>query len=266
MDETRELKLWDDPAVESTLKLFLNPGAGPGEPRPLVVVLPGGGYYIRAPHEADPVAQWFNRLGFHAAVCHYRVVPHRYPAALSDAQRAIRTVRHNAAAWGVDPNRIGALGFSAGGHLACCCANFGDDGLPEGDAIARTPSRANALIACYPVTSFIAEFAHFGSRDAILGDEPDPELVHKLSVENTVTPQNPPAFLWHTAEDNLDVRNPLIYASALAAAKIPFALHVYPRGPHGLGLAETHATSVRNWPRDCAEWFAEINWMKEPQA
>ena len=118
-------------------------------PRPLVIILPGGGYGGRAGHEADPIAQWLNGLGLHAAVCHYRVFPWRHPVPLHDAQRAVRLVRANAAEWGVDPDRIGILGFSAGGHLACSVANFGDDGDTNGDCsghfIAR--KRSDSLLS-----------------------------------------------------------------------------------------------------------------------
>jgi len=260
MFQQHEIKLWDDPAIESTLKLFPAPDAKPGAPRPLVLVLPGGGYYVRAPHEADPIALWLNSLGLHSAVCHYRVNPHKHPAQINDAQRAIRILRHNAAAWGIDPARIGVLGFSAGGHLACCCANFGDDGLADGDAISRAPSRVNALVACYPLVSFTGDFIRQNYAFNFFGPDPDPALVQKFSVERTVNPQNPPAFIWFTAEDTLDGRHALAYASSLTAQQIPFALHVYPHGVHGLGLAEKHEGTVRNWTRDCAEWLAEINW------
>lgn len=256
--ENKSLQLWPDLPGEHVLKLFLLDGDAP---RPLVVVLPGGGYCTRAAHEADPVALWFNSLGFHAAVCHYRVTPNFHPAPLSDAQRAVRTVRHNAAAWKVDPGRIGILGFSAGGHLACSTANFGDDGLAEGDAIARTPSRVNALVACYAVVSFSSDLRHVGSTDNLLGKNPDPALVHRLSLENTVTPQNPPAFIWHTFDDPVvQVQHPLRYASAMAAAGVPFSLHIYPRGPHGIGLAQDFDGEARGWTGECAEWFAGLGW------
>lgn len=238
------------------LKLFLLAG---GPPRPLVIVLPGGGYSCRAAHEADPVAVWLNGLGLHAAVCHYRVSPWQHPVPLEDAQRAVRVVRSHAAAWGVDAERIGILGFSAGGHLACSVANFGDDGI-VGDESARAASRVNALIACYPVVSF-GTYGHSGTRINLIGTSPDPELVHRLSLENTVTSQNPPAFIWHTADDEaVPVKNSLLYAEALSRAGIPFALHVYPHAPHGIGLGRDFSGMARGWTDACAAWLHACGW------
>ena len=240
------------------LKLFLLEGK---TPRPLVVVLPGGGYSGRAAHEADPVAQWLNGVGLHALVCHYRVFPWRHPAPLSDAQRAVRLARHHAAAWGVDTDRIGVLGFSAGGHLACTVANFGDDGdATSADWVARQSSRANALIACYPVVS-LGPHGHQGSTINLIGEKPDPALRHKLSLENSVTPRNPPSFLWHTANDGaVPVANSLCYAQALSDAQIPFALHVYPNAPHGIGLGRDYPGTAREWTRACESWLQELRW------
>ena len=238
------------------LKLFLLEGSAP---RPLVVVLPGGGYGGRAEHEADPVAEWLNGLGVHALVCHYRVFPWRHPAPLADAQRAVRLVRANAGAWQVDPERLGVLGFSAGGHLACSVANFGDDGDPaSADPVAREPSRANALIACYPVVSF-GPHGHRGSMINLVGENPDPALHRQLSLENSVTPRNPPAFLWHSANDpGVPVANSLLYAQALSDARVPFALHVYPTAPHGIGLGRNHPGTAREWTRACETWLQEL--------
>ena len=239
------------------LKPFLLPAGGP--PRPLVVVLPGGGYSGRAAHEADPIARWLNGLGLHAVVCHYRVFPWRHPVPLEDAQRAVRLARSRAAAWNVDPARIGILGFSAGGHLACSVANFGDDGV-DGDDVARLPSRVNALIACYPVVSFGA-FTHSGSRINLIGEAPAPELVHRLSLENTVTPHNPPAFVWHSADDpGVPVQNSLLYADALSRAGVSFALHIYPHAPHGIGLGRDFPGTARGWTDACAAWLHERGW------
>jgi acetyl esterase/lipase len=241
-------------------KLFLLEG---GPVRPLMVVLPGGGYGCRAAHEADPVAEWFNGLGLHALVCHYRVFPWRHPAPLSDAQRAVRLARHHAAAWQVDPARIGVLGFSAGGHLAASVANFGDDGdAASADPVARHSSRVQALVACYAVISN-GPFGHRGSFANLLGPDPDPALARRLSLETSVTAANPPAFLWHTAGDaGVPVANSLLYAQALAAAKVPFSLHVYPDGRHGLGLGRDHPGTAREWTRACEAWLRELGWAR----
>lgn len=240
-------------------KLFLLAG---DRPRPLMVVLPGGGYSCRAPHEADPIAEWFNGLGLHALVCHYRVFPWRHPAPLADAQRAVRLARAHAAAWHVDAARIGVLGFSAGGHLACSVANFGDDGeAASADPVARQPSRVNALVACYPVVSS-GPFGHRGSFNNLLGERADPALTQRMSLEHTVTPHNPPAFLWHSANDpGVPVENSLLYAQALSAAKVPFALHVYPNARHGIGLGRDYPGTAREWTRACETWLHELDWV-----
>lgn len=250
----------DCPAAHETpcIKTFLLDGDAT---RPLVVVCPGGGYCCRAPHEADPVSQWLNGLGIHSVVCHYRVSPWRHPAPLSDAQRAVRMVRANAAKWHVDPDRIGILGFSAGGHLACSAANFGDDGdAASGDPIARQPSRVNALISCYSVVTS-GDKAHLGSFENLFGKDPDPALLEKFSLEKSVTPANPPAFIWSTANDGaVPVENSLLYASALSAAGVPFSLHVYPNAWHGIGLGRDFPSTARRWTIDCEAWLQEIGW------
>jgi acetyl esterase/lipase len=239
-------------------KLFL---LGGQRTRPLMVVLPGGGYCVRAPHEADPVAQWFNGLGLHALVCHYRVFPWRHPAPLADAQRAVRLARLNAAAWQADPDRIGVLGFSAGGHLACSVANFGDDGdAASDDPVARLSSRVQALVACYAVVSS-GPHGHRGCFANLLGEKADPALRERLSLENSVTPRNPPAFLWYSANDaSVPVENSLLYARALSAARVPFALHVYPNAPHGIGLGRDYPGSAREWTLSCEAWLRELGW------
>lgn len=241
-----------------TLVPYLLPG---DSVRPLVVVCPGGGYGNRAPHEGAPVAEWLNGLGLHAAVCHYRVFPWRHPQPLHDAQRAIRLVRHHAAAWKVDTARVGVLGFSAGGHLACSVANFGDPGDPAAaDPVARCSSRPDALVSCYAVVSN-GPHAHQGSFRNLLGDAPDPEQWTRLSLEKSVTRQNPPSFIWHTVTDQaVPVENALLYASALRAHGVPFALHIYPNAHHGIGLGRDFPGTARNWSGDCAAWLLELGW------
>lgn len=251
------LPLW--PAVSTPEVPTLTPFLVPGDKvRAAVVVCPGGGYGGRAAHEGAPICRWLNSLGIHAFLCDYRVAPNRHPIPLNDAQRGIRHVRHNAVEWKVDPDQVGILGFSAGGHLVCSVGNFGDDGdATSGDPIARQPGRANAVIACYPVVSS-GPFAHRGSFNNLLGENPDPALLAQLSLETTVSPRNPPTFIWFTADDGaVPVENGLFYAAALRKHRIPFALHVYPTGNHGLGLSPENGP-VSAWTNACAEWLSGI--------
>ncbi len=225
------------------------------QPAGLVVVLPGGGYELKAPHEAEPIARWLNRVGFSAAVVDYRVRPYRHPYPLMDAQRAIQLVRSRAVRWGVDAEHIAILGFSAGGHLASTAGTHLETlaEMPQ-DQISRFSSRPDAMILCYPVISFSA-FRHTGTMENLLGLNPPEELVRSLSNETQVTRQTPPAFLWHTANDEaVPVENSLIFASALSASSVPFELHVFPDGAHGLGLAGDHP-SVGQWTGLCERWL-----------
>ncbi|SFL12450.1 Acetyl esterase/lipase [Paenibacillus sp. 1_12] len=228
-----------------------------GVPTAAVVVCPGGGYARRADHEGEPIALWLNSLGISAFVVHYRVAPYQHPNPLSDAQRAIRIVRSKAKEWNIDPTRVGILGFSAGGHLASASGTHYDSGRPNAeDPIEREGCRPDLLVLCYPVISFTS-FVHMGSRTNLLGDPADPQLVDLLSSENQVTAQTPPTFLWHTADDAaVPVENSLMFASALSHHKVPFELHVYESGRHGLGLAEEQV-GVRAWTDACAIWLAK---------
>ena len=223
--------------------------------RGAVIVFPGGGYAGRAPHEADPIALMFNSYGINAFVCHYRVAPYHHPYPMLDAQRAIRTVRHRAAEWHINPDKIAVLGFSAGGHLASTVGTHFDAGDPNAaDPIDRESCRPDAQILCYPVISFGPK-GHHGSMVNLIGENPPDELRSSLCNETQVTDQTPPAFLWHTADDaGVPVENSLMFAEALAAHHIPFELHVYEHGPHGMGLA-TDDPHVGTWPKLCADWL-----------
>ncbi|WP_027091290.1 alpha/beta hydrolase [Cohnella thermotolerans] len=221
-----------------------------------VIVFPGGGYGMRADHEGEPIARWLNSIGVSAFVLRYRVAPYGYPCALLDAQRAIRTVRHEAERYGIDPNRIGILGFSAGGHLAATAGTHFDAGRPEAeDEIERRSSRPDLLILCYPVITMLDSHTHEGSRLNLLGAEPDPNLVELLSNERQVTADTPPTFLWHTSDDGaVPVENSLRFASALREKGVLFDLHVYAHGRHGMGLAEDD-DHVKGWTDACASWL-----------
>lgn len=231
--------------------------------RPLVIVCPGGGYGHRANHEGVEVARWLHELGLHAAVLHYRVKPHRHPAPLHDAQRAIRLVRHHATTWRVDPARILILGFSAGGHLAASATTIHDGGDPgASDPVARQSCRPDGAILCYPVIT-LGEHRHDGSRRNLLGDTPDPALVESLSLETRVDARTPPCFLWHTADDGaVPVQNSLLFASALARHRVPHALHVFAHGRHGLGLAQDHP-EARAWTGLCATWLRAMGFAAD---
>ena len=221
-----------------------------------VIVCPGGGYGMRADHEGEPVARWLNGLGLPAFVLRYRVAPYRHPYPLADVQRAVRYVRHHAREWGIDPDKIGVLGFSAGGHLTSSVGTHYDAGKADAeDPIERQSCRPNAIIPCYPVITMKPPYTHEGSLMNLLGEHPDPALVESLSNETQVTPDTPPTFLWHTADDGaVPVENALLFASALSRNKVPFDLHIYESGRHGLGLAEEDP-HVANWTEACGLWL-----------
>ena len=224
-----------------------------------VVVCPGGGYRIvAADHEGKQIALWLNSLGVSAFVLQYRLGErYRHPAPLHDAQRAIRMVRSRAAEWRVDPQRVGILGFSAGGHLASTAATHFDDGKPDAaDPIERQGSRPDFAVLCYPVISLLDPPAHSGSRLHLLGDPPDPALVQLLSNERQVTARTPPTVLWHTADDPaVPVENSILFFEALRKAGVPAELHVFPHGRHGLGLAPDDPV-VSQWTELCARWLS----------
>jgi acetyl esterase/lipase len=224
-------------------------------PAPVVVVCPGGGYVRRASHEGEPIARWLNGLGIAAVVLHYRVAPYQHPIPLGDAKRAIRKVRHHASEWGMDSERVGILGFSAGGHLASTAGTHYDSGNSESeDPIERQSSRPDLMVLCYPVIT-LGSYAHQGSKFNLLGESPNQDRVDQLSNENRITKDTPPTFLWHTADDGaVPVENSLLFAAGLSRNKISFELHVFESGAHGLGLAEDHP-EAKAWPDLCGRWL-----------
>lgn len=221
-----------------------------------IIVCPGGGYGRLADHEGRPVAEWLNSLGVAAFVLKYRLGPrYHHPAPMQDAARAIRTVRARAAEWGLDPQRIGILGFSAGGHLASTAGTHFDSGKPDAsDAIERVSSKPNLMILIYPVIT-MREKTHAGSKKNLLGTEPAPEVVTLLSNEEQVTTETPPTFLVHTATDTaVPVENSLLFVSGLRRAGVPVEFHLYERGPHGFGLGVKDPI-LATWPDRCGDWL-----------
>jgi len=224
-----------------------------------MLILPGGGYGNLAEHEGTGYAQFFAAHGITAYVLKYRLGSngYRHPIMLNDAARALRMLRAFARRDGLDPNRIGVIGSSAGGHLASTLLTHFDAGNPNAtDPIERESSRPDLGVLCYPVITF-GEFAHAGSRRNLLGDNPPAELVQNLSNETQVTKNTPPTFIWHTVEDKgVPVENALLFAAALRRAGVPFSLHVYETGPHGLGLGRPDRPAPP-WADQLLYWFKE---------
>ena len=223
-----------------------------------VVVCPGGGYGgLAVGHEGKDPAEWLNRHGIAAFVLRYRLGPrYRHPAPLQDAQHALRIVRSRAKEWGVDADRIGIWGFSAGGHLASTAATHFDEGKRDADdPIERVSSRPDFAILCYPVITLRPPHAHMGSRRNLLGDKPDEALVDSLCNETQVTSKTPPTFLFHTNEDTaVPPENSILFYSALRKAKVPAELHIYQNGRHGVGLAVGLGATAA-WPDQLAAWL-----------
>jgi acetyl esterase/lipase len=238
---------------------FAPPGKATGAS---FIICPGGGYAQLAPHEGFQYAIWLNEQGVTAFVLKYRLGSNGYlhPAMMQDVQRAIRYVRANAEKWNLDPNKIGVMGSSAGGHLASTALTHFDAGNPAAaDPIDRVSSRPSLGILCYAVITMGPD-THAGSKRYLLGENPDPALVELLSNEKQVTANTPPAFIFHTYEDSaVKVENALEFAAALRRNKVPFALHIYPKGGHGMGLgsAQWDPANRHPWTYDCALWLKE---------
>jgi acetyl esterase/lipase len=221
-----------------------------------IIVCPGGGYTHLADHEGAPVAEWLNSIGITAFVLKYRLgSTYHHPAPLQDAQRAIRTVRARSKEWGLDPERIGILGFSAGGHLAATAGtHFIGRRTDTFDPIEFESSRPDLLVLIYPVIT-MGQFAHAGSKLNLLGKEPSPKLIKLLSNEEQITKETPPTFLVHTMTDaTVPVENSMMFAAALRKAGVPFEFHLYEQGKHGFGLAPTDPV-LSSWPARCADWL-----------
>ena len=228
-----------------------------------VVVCPGGGYSGRATgHEGKDIAEWLNARGVHAFVLKYRTVGEskipapREPGPMLDVQRAIRSVRANAKKYGVDPQRIGVWGFSAGGHLASTAATHFDDGKPESaDPVEKVSCRPDFAILAYPVIT-MGDKTHGGSRNTLLGGKPDPKLVEFYSNEKQVTAKTPPTFLFHTVEDKaVPIENSRLFKEACQKAGVSVELVEYEKGQHGVGLGLNSKLPLAEWPTKLEEWM-----------
>lgn len=223
-----------------------------------VIVCPGGGYGALAMnHEGRQIANWLNSYGIVAFVLKYRLGPrYHHPIEMGDAQRAVRMVRAQAKDYGVAPDKIGAWGFSAGGHLVSSIGtHFESVNTKAGDPIDAVSSRPDFMILAYPVISFTTPYTHKGSLKNLLGDNPDKALVESLSSELQVTEKTPPTFLFSTNGDTgVPAENSVLFFLALRRAKVPAELHVFQNGPHGVGLGNNDA-ALAEWPVTLANWL-----------
>jgi acetyl esterase/lipase len=240
----------------------------PGRANGTAVIICPGGSYVRLAfdHEGLVPARWFASLGVKAFVLKYRLKEYGHPAPLRDVLRAIRLVRSRAGELGIRSDRIGVLGFSAGGHLAASAGTLFD--APEGrtgaplDAVSARP---DFIALVYPVITMERPFAHPGSRLSLLGPSPTPELVARLSVERQVTKATPPAFLVHTEEDRtVPVENSLMFYQALRNAGVPAELHLFAAGRHGFGMAKGLGPAS-GWPDHLADWMRANGWLPQPR-
>jgi acetyl esterase/lipase len=231
-----------------------------------MVICPGGGYQHLSPREGNDYALWLNQHGVTCFVLKYRLGAdgYKHPVELQDSARAVRAVRARAEEFKIDPKRIGIMGSSAGGHVASMLMTHFDSGdTNSADAIERQSSRPDIGILCYPVIT-MGEFAHPGSKNLILGRTPSPELVQETSSELHVDANTPPCFIWCTSEDRtVPPENTLMFAGALRKNHVPFDLHIYQKGRHGLGLDDKPPfTHPHPWAGDCLFWLKQQGWVK----
>ncbi|WP_026881176.1 alpha/beta hydrolase [Clostridium akagii] len=262
---TETIKLWDESSYKDTGNTHFKPTLdtyilGGDKKRGAVLICPGGGYNFTSPREAEPIALQFNAASYDAFVLNYSVNPNLHPKPILDLSKAMNIIRENADKWNIDNNKIAVCGFSAGGHLAASLGVHWDKSYLNGTPKMNKP---NALILGYPVITS-GDYAHRGSFNCLLGKNPGESVLLDMSLEKHVSSITPPTFLWHTSNDgSVPVENTLLFANALSENKIPFELHIYPDGPHGLSLAneETEENGmgvfphVATWMQLCIQWL-----------
>ena len=252
----KKTALWDSKTgCASSITFF---PAGDSQPRPAVLVIPGGGYGVVCEEtEGSPVALTFNRLGYHAFVLDYRVAPHSFPAPLNDAVRAVRIIRAHAEEWGIIPDRIVSCGFSAGAHLAGSLGILADESHGNaGDGYDSVSGMVDAMILSYGVLVH-APWSHAGSWHNLSGG--DEQIEEQCSLERKVSERTPPAFVWATMGDQIvDCRNSIVFAEAMRKAGRPCELHLYPWGDHGM-LLGLDTPDVGGWPT-AADRFLQAQW------
>lgn len=254
-----EIKLWENEIpyynenadTPNSMTAYLTPT---WQKVPAIVVLPGGAYSVRAAHEGEAIAQFYNSCGMHAFVVNYRLYPNKFPAPMADAQRAIKIIKQRADELAVDTSRIFVIGFSAGGHLAASVATM-EDFSKIGDEYDEISPSVTGAILSYPVTSALPEDGEVTDCAARMTGGSREEM-EKFTPYKRITENTPPCFIWQTFEDKtVDVSHSFNFASGLRANKIPCEMHIFPKGPHGLGLAKIY--------KDASMWGPlSVEWIK----
>jgi len=284
---SNDLKLWkknapDEDLFSTTGDLYndgfptLTPYLLKGKKnRPAILVCPGGAFRLRASNEGKPIAEWLNQIGINAFVLNYRVAPFTPFTSTKDAVRAVRYIRYHALEFNIDPERIGMIGFSAGGYLTSFVGTRFDNGIIEPDSrdaqmmsmllgepnlndpIDQTSSKLNAMILCYAETAPFSK-DKLPSDSLLTEDITMDEMIDFTSNHKYISVKTPPTFLWITATDHWNFqRQNLLFAQALNELNLPFDLHVFSKGPHGLGLGEEEPT-VAIWPKLCENWIKSL--------
>lgn len=269
---SKAIDIWEKGVYESeeedgfrpTMQTYILDG---GKKRGAVLICPGGGYRGVSEREAEPIAMQFNAAGFNAFVLYYSVAPRKHPQPLLDVSRAMCIIRQNVDEWHVNIEKIAVCGFSAGGHLAASLGvHWNKPYIQNHIGIDNGRNQPNALILCYPVISS-GQFCHCGSFENLLGEGAKEELLLEMSLEHQINEKTPPAFIWHTFNDeSVPVENSLLFAQGLRNKSIPFELHIYPDGRHGLSLATVETGEANNyifshaatWVKLCIEWLNEL--------
>ncbi len=228
-----------------------------------VVIFPGGGYVrLAIDHEGHDIAKWFAARGVAAFVVKYRMQEYGFPAPLLDGLRAVRQVRKHADEWGIDPAKVGVMGFSAGGHLAASVATRSDFTFALDDPLGDISARPDFAILGYPVIALYGPDAHAGSRKALLGENPDPKKLHDNSLQFQVTDKVPPVFMLHGIGDQaVPVGNSLAFFSEVQKHNKQSELHIYQTSIHGVGMIQGQG-SVSSWPDALERWLQQNNWIQ----
>ena len=252
-----------DKVVDPDLTVFLPPAENVNGTA--VLICPGGGYGTLAfDHEGNAIAKWLNDNGITGIILKYRlpsdlIMKDKSTGPLQDVQEAMRIIRRNAAAWKIDPHKVGVIGFSAGGHLASTLStHYAEKVYDEKD---NTSSRPDFSLLIYPVISFDPAITHMGSRNNLIGPKPDEKLVKHFSNELQITIDTPPAFLVHSADDKaVPVMNSIRYLEGLKKNNIPAELHIFQKGGHGYGLS-TNGGTESSWPELCLKWLKQMGFL-----